>query len=113
MKIGVSCKIDDPLLSQHTHKTQHKDIKIEVYFSTFDILVNAMNDRFKQETIDIICAAAKLINLDFNIDSLSLFLKFFNKVAGNLETEIIILKNMKDTPKSKRNSKSTMHEWLD
>lgn len=49
----VSFKIDDTPLSQHTYKTQDEYIKIEVFFSTLDILVNAMNDRFKQETVDI------------------------------------------------------------
>lgn len=76
----------------HIHKTKNKDIIIKVYFSTLDILMNAMNDRSKQETIDIICAAVELINLDFNIDSSSLFLKFFNVVAENLKAKTAILK---------------------
>lgn len=49
-----------------------------------------MNDRFKQETVDIICAVVEIINLEFNIDSSNSFLKFFNVVAENLEAEITI-----------------------
>lgn len=101
------------LLSQHTYQTQNEYIKIEVYFSTLDILVNSLNERFQQETVDIICAVAKLINLEFNIESSNLFQRFFHVVAENLEAEIIILKNMKDTPRPIGNSVSTIHEWLD
>lgn len=109
----VSCKLDDTPLSQHTYQTQNEYIKIEVYFSTLDILVNSMNERFQQETVDIISAVAKLINLEFNIESSNLFQRFFHVVAENLEAEITILKNMKDTPRPRGNSVSTLHEWLD
>lgn len=72
-----------------------------------------MNERFQQKTVDIICAVAKLINLEYNIESLNLFQRFFHVVAENLEAEITILKNMKDTPRPIGNSVSTIHEWLD
>jgi len=72
-----SCKMDDTPLSQHTYQTQNEYIKIELYFLTLYILVNSLNERFQQETVDIICAVAKLINLEFNIESSNLFQRIF------------------------------------
>jgi len=102
--------MDDTPLLQHTYQTQIDCIKIEVYFSTLAILMNSMNERFQQETVDIICAVVKLINLEFDIESSNLFQRFFHVVA---EAEITILKNMKDTSRPIGNSVSTIHEWLD
>lgn len=61
-------RVDNTPSSQYKYNRQKYYVKIEVYYySTLDVLIISIEDRFKQETTDIIHSVATLINLEFNL----------------------------------------------
>lgn len=67
----VSKKRDDMQCStsQHIYLTKSEEMKLTVVFPLLDVLLSGIDDRFKQETSDLITVIGQLINLELNCNS--------------------------------------------
>ncbi|KAE9522417.1 hypothetical protein AGLY_017176 [Aphis glycines] len=87
-KMKISKKIDNATQTQHIFKTKFDEMRVNVYNTTLDTLINELDLRFKQETLDII-----------NIIEFDLLNKYFHISKESLISEITLLKQLEDTPK--------------
>lgn len=76
-------------------------MKVTVFIPTLDVFISAIDDRFKQETTDLIIIIGKLINLDLDAQFPGLYIleKLLNIKNHELLIEIQLLTNIQDTPK--------------
>jgi len=65
------------------------------------VLLSGINDRFKQETSDLITVIGQLINLELNCNSPYIYIlnNLLNIQTQDLFVEIKLLKSIEDTPK--------------
>lgn len=86
---------------QNYFLTKSEEMKINVVFPLLDVLLSAIDDRFDQETSDLINIIGKIINLELNDKSPSLYIleKLINIKTQELLVEIKLLKNVQNTPK--------------
>lgn len=87
--------------SQHNYLTKSEELKITVVFPLLDVLLSGIDDRFKQETSDLIKVIGQLINLELNYNSSCLYIlnDLLNVQTQELLVEIDLLKTIEDTPK--------------
>ncbi|KAL4113073.1 hypothetical protein QTP88_016764 [Uroleucon formosanum] len=74
--------------TRHIFKTKFDEMRVNVCNTTLDTLINGLDLRFKQETLDII-----------NIIEFDLLNKYFHISKESLISEITLLKQLEDTPK--------------
>lgn len=99
----VSKKRDDLQCStsQYIFLTKSEEIKVTVVFPLLDVLLSGIDDRFKQETSDLITVIGQLINLELNSNSPYIYIlnNLLNIQTQDLFVEIKFLKSIEDTPK--------------
>lgn len=82
-------------------KTKFDEIKVNIYYTTLSILINGLNLRFKQETLDIINIIGNLLSMDIKIKNYDTELDrpsiYFHTSKEILISEITLLKQIKDT----------------
>ncbi|KAL4153862.1 hypothetical protein QTP88_001695 [Uroleucon formosanum] len=111
----VSKKRDDMQCStsQHIYLTKSEEMKLAVGFPLLDLLLSGIDDRFKQETSDLITVIGQLINLELNCNSSCVYIlkNLLNIQTQHLFVEIKLLKSIEDTPKG--TSSDYVYKWLD
>ncbi|KAL4091829.1 hypothetical protein QTP88_026451 [Uroleucon formosanum] len=111
----VSKKRDDMQCStsQHIYLTKSEEMKLTVGFPLLDLLLSGIDDRFKQETSDLITVIGQLINLELNCNSSCVYIlkNLLNIQTQDLFVEIKLLKSIEDTPKG--TSSDYVYKWLD
>ncbi|XP_025192695.1 zinc finger MYM-type protein 1-like [Melanaphis sacchari] len=77
------------------------------------VLLSGIDDRFKQETSDLITVIGQLINLELNCNSSCIYIlkNLLNIQTQDLFVEIKLLKSIEDTPKG--TSSDYVYKWLD
>lgn len=110
-KKNVSTKIDTSQ-NQYFFETKSDEIKVTVFNTTLDKLINGIDFRFNQESLQIINSIVNMVKLKTGENVSHKCLKEqFDIFENDLCTEIILLQNMKDIPNDTSNEK--IHEWLD
>ncbi|KAL4113589.1 hypothetical protein QTP88_017193 [Uroleucon formosanum] len=111
----ISKKIDNATQTRHIFKTKFDEMRVNVYNTTLDTLINGLDLRFKQETLDIINIIGNLVNLDINMENYNtefdLLNKYFHISKESLISEITLLKQLEDTPKG--TCSGSVYKWLD
>lgn len=99
--------------SQHNYLTKSEELKITVVFPLLDVLLSGIDDRFKQETSDLIKVIGQLINLELNSNSSCLYIlnNLLNVQTQELLIEIDLLKSIENTPKG--TSSDYIYKWID
>jgi hypothetical protein len=77
------------------------------------VLLFGIDDRFKQETSDLLTVIGQLINLELNCNSPYTYIlnNLLNIQTQDLFVETKLLKNIEDTPKG--TSSDYVYKWLD
>lgn len=98
--------------NQYFFETKSDEMKITVFYSTLDKLINVIDSRFNQESLKIINSIGNMVklNTDENVPYRCLK-EHFDICEDDLITEIKLLQNMPDIPNG--TSVQTIHEWLD
>lgn len=108
----VSTKIDTSQ-NQHFFETKSDEMKVTVFNTTLDKLINGIDSRFNQESLQIINSIGNMVKLNTGENvSYKCLKEQFGICEDDLYTEIILLKNMTDLPNGGTSVK-TIHEWLD
>ncbi|CAI6358796.1 unnamed protein product [Macrosiphum euphorbiae] len=88
-------------------------MKVTVSNTTLDKLINGIDSRFNQESLQIINSIGNMVKLNTGENvSYKCIKEQFGVCEDDLCTEKILLKNMTDIPNG-GNSVKTIHEWLD
>jgi len=107
----VSKKIDISQ-NQHFFETKSDEMKVTVFNTTLDKLINGIDSKFNQESLQIINSIGNMVKLKTGENVFYKCLKEqFDIYENDLFTEIILLQNMIDIPNS--SSVQKIHEWLD
>jgi hypothetical protein len=104
-------RIDVPQ-NQNFFQMKSDKMKVTVFYTTLDKIINGINSRFNQESLQIINSIRKMVKLktDDNI-SYKYLKEQFDIREDYLCTEIKLLQNMPDIPNGI--SLQTIHKWLD
>jgi hypothetical protein len=113
-KRKVSSKIDTPKNNQNQHYFEKKsdEIRVTVFYTNLDKLINGIDSRFNQESLQIISTIGNMVKLK-NSESISYkcLKEKFDICEDDLSAEMKLLKNMSDIPSG--TSVQTIHDWLD
>lgn len=113
-KKKVSSKIDFPKNSQNQHffQTKSDEMRVTVFYPTLNKLINDIDSRFNQESLQIINTIGNMVKLK-TIESISYkcLNEKFDICEDDLCTEMKLLKNMPDIPSG--TSVQTIHKCLD
>jgi len=74
-------------------------MRINVYFATLDVMIPSISVRFKQETLNLIKSVGSMLKLETNNEDTKIIASAFNLDFHELESEILLLKRMENTPK--------------
>lgn len=108
----MSTKIDTSQ-NQHFFETKSDEMKVTVFNTTLDKLINGIDSRFNQESLQIINSIGNMVKLNTGENvSYKCLKEQFGVCEDDLCTEIILLQNMTDVPNGGTSVK-TIHEWLD
>jgi len=108
----VSTKINTSQ-NQYFFETKSDEMKVTVFNTTLDKLINGIDSRFNQESLKIINSIGNMVKLNTGENiSYQCLKEQFGICEDDLCTEIILLKNMTDIPNGGTSVK-TIHEWLD
>lgn len=113
-KRKVSSKIDTPKNNQNQHYFEKKsdEMRVTVFYTNLDKLINGIQSRFNQESLQIISTVGNMVKLKTSESiSYKCIKEKFGICEDDLCAEMKLLKNMSDIRSG--NSVQTMHEWLD
>lgn len=108
-KRRVSSKIDCNE-TQYIISTKKDEMRINVYFATLDVMISSISVRFKQETLNLIKSVGSMLKLETNNEDTKIIASAFNLDFHELESEIILLKRMENTPKG--SNQKACEEWI-
>ncbi|KAL4104673.1 hypothetical protein QTP88_019955 [Uroleucon formosanum] len=100
-KRKVSFKIDQSHNTQHFMNSKEQEIKICVYLSLLDKMINGIEVRFNQETLTLINGIGHLVELETNHGDMANLCKTFDLKENELEAEIRLIKDSDPNPKGK------------
>jgi len=98
-KRKVSSKIDTPKNNQNQHYFEKKSdkIRVTVFYTTLDKLINGIESRFNQESLQIISTIGNIVKLKTSESiSYKCLKEKFDICEDDLCTEMILLKNMSE-----------------
>jgi len=75
-------------------------------------MINGINIRFSQETLDMIKSVANLLELNVDDNDITILTKTFNLEAKMLKSEVNLLKHTNNLPKSDKKKCDTWISWL-
>lgn len=109
----ISKKLEDKSETQHIFKNKYDEMRILVFYSNLDVLLNGLEERFKQDTLDVINAIGLLVNLDDESETSTykILYTYFSISADDLCCEVNLLRSTEDTPKG--TNSGSVHKWLD
>lgn len=108
-KRRVSSKIDCNE-TRYIISTKKDEMKINVYFTTLDVMISSISKRFKQETLDLIKSVGSMLKLETNNEDTKIITSAFNLDFHGLESEIILLKKLENIPKG--SNQKACEEWI-
>lgn len=71
--------------------TKEEEMRILVYNATLDQMINGINIRFSQKTLDMIKSVVNLLELNVEDNDISILVNTFNLEAEMLKSEINLL----------------------
>jgi len=109
-KRKISSKVDTSHTNQYFFQTKEEEMKLTVYYTALDQMINGISIRFNQETINMIKSIANLTILQTNYDNVCTLASSFNLDTLTLQTEIRLLQNYDSVPKNILKNKCD--EWI-
>lgn len=105
-------KLEDKSETQHIFKNKYDEMRIFVFYSNLDTHIRGLEERFKQDTLNVINAIGLVVNLDveYETSTYKTLYTYFSISAEDLCCEINLLRSTKDTPKD--TNSSSVHKWL-
>lgn len=87
-------------------------MRVTVFYTTLDKLINGIESRFNQESLEIISTIGNMVKLKTSESiSYKCLKEKFDICEDDLCAEMKLLKNMSDIPSG--TSVQIIHEWLD
>lgn len=86
----ISCKIDSFNSNQFSPTTKEQETRFSTFFPMLDSLINGLDERFNQETVNIISAVNNLLNLDITKPDCNILSTYFKCNEDELISEIRI-----------------------
>jgi len=106
-------KLEDLSETQHIFKNKYDEMRIFVFYSNLDTLISGLEERFKQDTLDVINAFGLLVNLDDENETSTykILYTYFSISTEVLCCEVNLLRSTEDTPRG--TNSGSVHKWLD
>ncbi|XP_050059714.1 zinc finger MYM-type protein 1-like [Aphis gossypii] len=111
-KRKVSSKVDCFSNTQHFMDTKEEEMKITVYNATLDQMINGINLRFSQETLNMIKSISNVLELNVDDNDITILTDAFGLEAEMLKSEISLLKHTDNVPKNNIKNCDTWIKWL-
>lgn len=111
LKTEKILSIIDMTTNQHVMSSQKDEMRVNVYYKTFDQLIAGLNFKFNQETLKMINIMGHLLKLEIHSDDIFLLSSVFDLDAVDLETKIRIQKE--STNLSESNKAANCEKWID
>jgi hypothetical protein len=109
-KRKVSCHVDDT--ANNLQESKCEEMKICLFCPLLDTMVTELNQRFKQETLNVITAIGNLLNFDITKDQQKILSETFAVSLDELEAEVRLLRSNGSVPKGSTSSVTSIKEWL-
>jgi len=106
----VSTKVDYEHHSQHFYENTKEEMKITVYNSVIDKMLNGIKVRFSQGTLNLIDSVGNLLKLEIEKKHLQTISDIFGLSFDQLDTEVRLFTQIDDIPRGSNNS--TITQWL-
>lgn len=111
-KRKVSSKVDCFSSTQNFMDTKEEEMRITVYNVTLDQMINGIDLRFSQETLNMIKSIANALELNVDDNDITILTKTFHLEAEMLKSEISLLQHTDNVPKSTIKNCDTWIKWL-
>ncbi|CAI6366083.1 unnamed protein product [Macrosiphum euphorbiae] len=111
-KRKVSSKVDCFSSTQNFMDTKEEEMRITVYNVTLDQMINGIDLRFSQETLNMIKSIANVLELNVDDNDITILTKTFHLEAEMLKSEISLLQHTDNVPKSTIKNCDTWIKWL-
>ncbi|CAH2315264.1 zinc finger MYM-type 1-like [Pelobates cultripes] len=98
--------------SQYHYETKEEQERITSFYPLLDSLITGIDQRFEQESCDIVTAVGKLLNLEIPKGDIQILANKFKVSVDELEAEAKLLREY-DGPTPKGCTTNTIKEWLD
>lgn len=105
----VSNKIDNNH-TQHFSLDKKSEMKTFVYYVVLDDLINGLENRFSQETLDLICAVSRMMQHKIESSDIDILTKKFDLHRDEFEGELRLIRGIPDFEEGTSND--TIHQWL-
>lgn len=109
-KRKVSTKLNYGHNSQHFFNDIKKEMKVTIYNSVLDKMINGIKARYSQETLNLINSVGNLLKLEIDKKHTQIISDAFNLSFDQFSTEIKLFIEINDIPRGSNNSIIT--NWL-
>ncbi|KAF0757116.1 zinc finger MYM-type protein 6-like, partial [Aphis craccivora] len=106
----VSNKIDNNH-TQHFSLDKKNEMKTFVYYVVLDDLFNGLENRFNQETLDLIHAIGRMMQHKMESSDIDILTKKFDLHRDEFEGELRLIRAIPDFEEGTSNN--TLHKWLE
>ncbi|XP_060854976.1 zinc finger MYM-type protein 1-like [Metopolophium dirhodum] len=106
----VSTKVDSEHHSQHFFENTKDEMKITVYNSVIDKMLNGIKVRFSQDTLNLIDSVGNLLKLEIEKEHIQTISDTFSLSFDQLDSEVRLFTQIDDIPRGSNNS--TITQWL-
>ncbi|KAL5239001.1 hypothetical protein ACI65C_006411 [Semiaphis heraclei] len=97
-KRKISTKIDYSANNQYFVDTKEEELRVSCFNVVLDDLLNGLNDRFNQETLNLILAVGNVLKLEPTKENLLCLDNAFEVDCNDLNGEIQLLRNIPGVP---------------
>jgi hypothetical protein len=111
-KTKLSSRVDDAVETQHQFETREDHERVTSFYSLLDSMICGIDQRFQQETCELVTAMVKLLSMDANRYEMEMISNKFKISLDELEAEVRLLRGFED-PVPKGNSRSTITDWIE
>ncbi|XP_050064188.1 zinc finger MYM-type protein 1-like [Aphis gossypii] len=110
-KRKISTKIGYSANNQYFADTKEKELRVSCFNVVLDDLLNGLNDRFNQETLNLILAVGNVLKLEPTRENLLCLESAFEVDCNDLNGEIQLLRNMPGVPLG--STTKTIFHWIE
>ncbi|CAI6357084.1 unnamed protein product [Macrosiphum euphorbiae] len=110
-KRKISTKIDYSANNQYFADTKEEELRVSCFNVVLDDLLNGLNDRFNQETLNLILAVGNVLKLEPTKENLLCLENAFEVDCNDLNGEIQLLRNIPGVPLA--STTKTIFHWIE
>jgi len=110
-KRKISTKIDYSANNQYFADTKEEELRVSCFNVVLDDLLNGLNDRFNQETLNLILAVGNVLKLEPTKENLLCLKSAFEVDCNDLNGEIQLLRNIPGVPLG--STTKTIFHWIE